>query len=508
MDFYDGKHWDDTVGSLTASEWNPAYGYYYSWNEDFNRRTWNLSRIIVDKLVDWLCQKEWKTKIPPELKKDSDGQEDEDSETSEVQQTLENVWIANNRHELTYNLAYQACITGDAFLKLSYDPTFYSPTEGELVIQVLDSRTVMPFWDPHNKRKMVGCRIQYPLKELQGDGKFRTRQYTEIHTADKIVSLVDGQIDNQTDNPLGEMLVVHVPNEPLPYRKYGRSDLEALLLPNKELNEKASDFSEILAYHAAPVTIIKGARVHQLEKGARKVWGGIPKDGDVYNLNLDADLSSSMEYIEMLKKHIHEIGNVPEEALGSLQNVSNTSAAALHIQYQPLIERIQKKHIHYSRGLVKINELILKYYELTGDITLPDELDPAQKYRTEIEWGDALPRDRSIDLADIATEMGLGIESKKGALLRLGDEDPEEKLKEIEEEMKDDAELQFKTAGLAGMVGPNGPGALGQGSAPGGTPQNDVQGAVNASKTNSTTQGAQTSQQAVKKSAQQTQPPK
>ena len=498
MDFYDGKHWDDVVGSVTMSEWNPAYGYYYSWNEDFNRRTWNISKNIVDKLVDWMCQEEWKVKLSHELV-ELTSKSESDTETNPFQEVLENVWEANSRHEFTYDLAYQACIVGDAFIKIAYEPNFYADGVGEIKLTVLDSRTVMPYWDGHNKRKMVGCRIQYPTKEIQSDGSLKSVMYTEIHTEGTIMELIDGELDKSYPNPLGEVLIVHVPNEPLPYRKYGRSDLESLLLPNKEYNEKASDLSEILAYHAAPVTIIKGARVQNLERGARKVWGGIPKDGDVYNLGLTSDTSAALEYLDLLKKHLHETGNVPAESLGAEQAVSNTSAVALHVQYQPLIERITKKRIHFGKALRKINELILKFYEEAGVIEFPSDLSPAKKYKTEITWGDALPRDRSLDLADMSTEIGLGIESKHGALIRLGEESPDMKLQEIEDEQIHDAEVQWQTAGMGSMdPSMGGPG----GAASGGVPQNDVSGAIAASKTNPVTQGNGVAQQAVKNSAQ------
>ena len=495
MDFYDGKHWDDVVGSVTMSEWNPAYGYYYSWNEDFNRRTWNISKAVVDKLVDWMCHNEFKIKLDPELDRLVNNTPDTRDEKDEFQKILENVWEANGRHEFTYDLAYQACITGDAFIKISYEPDFYGNDMGELKLTVLDSRTVLPYWDGHNKRKMIGCRIQYPSKEVQSDGGLKSVMYTEIHTASTIAEYVDGELDKAYANPLGELLIVHVPNEPLPYRKYGRSDLESLLLPNKEYNEKASDLSEILAYHAAPVTIIKGARVQNLERGARKVWGGIPKDGDVYNLGLTSDTSAAVEYLELLKRHLFEMGSVPEETLGAIQQVSNTSAVALHVQYQPLIERVTKKQIHFGKGLRKVNELILKFYEAAGVLDFPEELSPAKKYRTEIVWGDALPRDRSLDLADLSTEIGLGIESKKGGLIRLGEEAPDMKLQEIEDEQVHDAEVQWEMAGMSDMNDS-------PGTASGGMPQNDVQGAVKAAKTNPVVQGSEISQQAVKKSAQ------
>ena len=76
---------------------------------------------------------------------------------------------------------------------------------GELKLTVLDSRTVLPYWDGHNKRKMIGCRIQYPSKEVQSDGGLKSVMYTEIHTASTIAEYVDGELDKAYANPLGEL---------------------------------------------------------------------------------------------------------------------------------------------------------------------------------------------------------------------------------------------------------------------------------------------------------------
>lgn len=495
MDFYRGKHWEEQ-GEWS---WTPAFGNYQGYTqEEFNRRRWNHAANIVDKLVSFLVKESWAVKLPEELE-----------DTPGIQETLDAVWHANERDRFAYDMAYMGCITGDCFIKVSYDEDFYAKGVGELKFDVLDSRTVLPFFDGMDRNKLVGCRIQYPTYELQEDGSKQKVMYTEVHTEGSIITLLDGEVENVSPNPLGELLVIHIKNEPLPFERFGRSDLEDLILPQKEYNEKISDLSEILAYHAAPVTIIKGARIQQLEKGARKVWGGIPKEGDVYNLNLEADLTSSLQYLEALKKHLSETGSVPEEALGALQNVSNTSGAALHIQYQPLVERIKKKQICYSQGLYKVNELVLKFYEAVDALDLPEDVPPAHKYKTTIQWGDALPRDRSIDLADMSTEMGLGIESKRGALKRLGEENPDAKLEEIKEEALEQAEMDFMTFGLGQYGVPEAGGEQQEGppgTAPGAEagPQNNVEGAIKAAKTNPAVQGNQTSVNAVKRSAQET----
>lgn len=492
MNFYKNRHWEET------GEVNPAYGNRDLLTEEFNRRTWNHASNILDKLVSFLVKEPWSTKLPEELDSNQD-----------VQSVLDTVWEANEREEFSYRMAYMGCITGDCFIKVSYDEDFYADGVGELRFEVLDSRTVIPFWDAKDRTKLIGCRIQYPINEIREDGSTEQVMYKEIHTESTIVTMLDDEIDTVMPNPLGEMLVVHIKNEPLPFERFGRSDLEGLITLSKEFNEKISDLSEILAYHAAPITVVKGARIQQLERGAKKVWGGIPKDGDVFNLNLEADLSSSLEYVDRLRTMISETGSVPEEALSNLQNISNTSGSSLQLQYQPIVDRVMKKQVCYGIGLKQLNRIILRFYEAVGVLDLPEDVSPAKKYKTSIQWGQALPRDRSIDLADISTEMGLGIESKKGALKRLGEENPDAKLEEVQEELLEDAQLDFMTAGLQGFGDPEaGPDTMG---GPPGTktgandgPQNDVSGAVKAAKTNPVTQGRNTSIQAVKKSAQET----
>lgn len=127
-----------------------------------------------------------------------------------------------------------------------------------------------------------------------------------------------------------------------------------------ELNLKSSDVSEIIEYHSAPVTLVYGARVGQLEKGANKVWGGLPKDAKVENLTLDSDLQASKDYIASVKTAMHEIGGVPEGALGKDLAISNTSGVALQLMMMPLIERIEQKRALTKECLEKVNKLIIK----------------------------------------------------------------------------------------------------------------------------------------------------
>jgi hypothetical protein len=224
---------------------------------------------------------------------------------------------------------------------------------------------------------------------------------------------------------------------------------------NRELNEKMTEISDIINYHAAPVTIITGAKASQLERGPKKVWAGLPKEAQVFNLESRGEMSGAIEYVQMIKRAMHEITGVPETALGQFQPVSNTSGVALAIQYQPLMNRYQMKKIHFTQGLERLNEIIIKtcavfvpelliYNPSQSAMPEPDmltQLDPndPNTYKTTIHWPDPLPVDALIKLNEVQAKMALGIESKKGALRALGEEFPNEKMIEVFEELRDDA---------------------------------------------------------------------
>jgi hypothetical protein len=219
-------------------------------------------------------------------------------------------------------------------------------------------------------------------------------------------------------------------------------------------------WSDIIDYHGAPVTIVKGAKVANLEKGPRRVWGGIPVNGDVYNLEMAADPVLFETYLNRVKMTMHELTGVPEAALGQMQPISNTSGVALSIMYQPLMIKYNIKIASYGWGLKRINELIIRTLALkepsmlvfdpqtSGQLELEPDQYPALNfndpitYETTVHWPPPLPVDILIKLNEIQVKMSLGLMSKEGALRELGEEFPYEVLEEIFQEQQRDLEMQ------------------------------------------------------------------
>ena len=407
-----------------------------------------------------------------------------------VPDRLERVWeIDNNKQRVLLEMAQTGGITGDCFVKIAYEEAWEDSIgrfhPGRVRVLPLNPAFCFPEFHPHDRSRLLRFKQKYRFWGTSLEGTRQVYTYTEILTDDIIEEYVNDELIDSRPNPLGQIPVVHIPNIPVSGSPWGLSDAHDIITINRSYNEIATDIADIVNYHAAPVTVVVGAKLEGMEKGAKKVWGGLPKDAQVFNLEGgSAGLSGAMEYMQMLKTSMHELMNIPEAALGQIQPISNTSGVALSIQYQPLMNRWSQKVSQYGRGLEEINQLILlnlavkepetfSYNPETdgpikeGQVAQLDPNDPLT-YVTYAQFPNPLPLDKLILLNELQTKMSLGLESKEGALRALGEEFPEEKLQEIRAELIADAEadgaltlirtqIQKEIMDLTGMMpGPEG----------------------------------------------------
>ena len=72
------------------------------------------------------------------------------------------------------------------------------------------------------------------------------------------------------------------------------------------------------------------------------------------------------------------------------------------------------------------------------------ELDPASpvSYRTYVDWPSPMPIDRLLKINEIQALMAMNLESRRGALRDLGVQFPDQKIREIFEEVMEDTKEQ------------------------------------------------------------------
>lgn len=377
---------------------------------------------------------------------------------------LKKVWeVDNDKERILWEMGQQGGVSGDVFVKVAWEPEWEDSVgnvhPGRVRILVLNPAYCFPEWHPHDRERLMRFKLKYRFWGTAPEGTRQVFTYTEILTDDWIEEYVNDELIDQRPNPLGLIPVTHISNIFISGSPWGLADVANIISLNREYNEKAAEISDILNYHAAPVTIITGGKATNLEKGYKKVWS-LPNDkAKVFNLEGGFEaLGPAMDFLERVKAAMHEMTGVPETALGQMQPISNTSGVALAIQYTPMMQRYHMKTMTYGHGLRKINEHILKtlfyfqpasvYYDPTTEGPLddgqPPYVDPNDPltYQTVIHWPPPLPVDTLIKLNEIQMKMALGLESKRGALGDLGEEFPDVKLQEIFEELVEDNKMQ------------------------------------------------------------------
>jgi len=378
-----------------------------------------------------------------------------------IPDVLKRVWeIDNDKHGVMWEMGQQGGVSGDCFVKVAYEEAWVDSVNrahpGRVRILPLNSSFCFPEFHPHDRKRLIRFKLKYRFWGTSLEGTRQVYTYTEILTDDRIEEYINDELIDSRENPIGVVPIIHIPNVRVSGSPWGLSDCHDIIVLNRNYNEVATDIADIVNYHAAPVTVITGAKASSLEKGPKKVWGGLPKDAQVFNLEGGGQgLQGAMDYLKIIKTAMHEMVGVPESALGQVQPVSNTSGVALAIQFQPLMNRYQQKIVTYGEGLERINELVLQTLafkepevftyspEMNGPIKpnqLPVlDLTSPVTYETVIHFPPPLPLDKLIVLTEIESKMRIGLESREGALRQLGEEFPDEKLEEIRAELIADA---------------------------------------------------------------------
>ena len=443
--------------------WAMYLGHHWSYRREVGetQMVYNYFRAFTDYLVNFSFSRGVQYRSPKETE-------------AIVPDLLKRVWeVDNNKHGVLWEMGQQGGVSGDCFIKVAYEEGWQDTSgkihPGRVRILPLNSSFCFPEFHPHDRNRLIRFKLKYRFWGTSLEGTRQVYTYTEILTDESIEEYINDEMIDSRPNPLGIIPVVHIPNVLISGSPWGLSDCHDIIVLNRNYNEVATDVADIINYHAAPVTVITGAKASNLEKGPKKVWGGLPKDAQVFNLEGGGSgLAGAIQYLQVVKAAMHEMVGIPESALGQVQPISNTSGVALSIQYQPLMNRYQQKIVQYGKGLEQVNSLILRTLAVKepetftwnpnfngpikpGQYPVLDPMDPLT-YQTFVHFPQPLPLDKLIVLNEIQTKMGMGLESREGALRALGEEFPNEKLEEIRTELIEDAKSDGAINLLKGQI--------------------------------------------------------
>jgi hypothetical protein len=421
--FYEGEHWRAFNDTLLS------FNYIAAFINKIN------TFLVGDKPITFKVTAYDNTTVSPEVE-------------SKLEGIIERVWNKNKKMQVVKGLLQCGSVTGDVWCLVEYDKTKkYS------ILNILDSRQCFPVFKHGDITNMESFTVRMPL--LENDKKYKV--FVKSFTKDVIKTWYQKDTTNnettekfepsEETNTYGYIPLVHIQNSLNSKGYFGYSDARDILKINKLYNEKAQEMNNIIDYYGTPTTVITGANARGLVKQLGNIWSGLPPEANVFNLSLGEDLSGFIQYMkEILKTGMHEIGDVPENALGKIQAISNTSAAALQITYQPLIQQAGNKALMYGDGISEINTMILDQERRMGGNTSVSEKE-IDTFVISPVWTYGLPYDRLSDLQQAQIESQLKISSRSAIMNRLGVKDVPSALDEIDEDL-----LRLKELDLNGIM--------------------------------------------------------
>lgn len=361
-------------------------------------------------------------------------------------------WNKNKRLPLSYQMIQMGSVTGDTFMIPTWDSK-----DKYVKWSVCDSRFCLPTFKDGGIEELVRFKVRQPLKA--NDNKYVLKVWD--YTPEKILIYFLKTTDiNDTikyelqtyENPLNFVPVVHIQNTPIANEYYGQSDLADILKLNKTYNELNQNLRSIIEYHSAPTTIVKGATLTSAIKKIGNIWSGFPVDSEISNLGLDVDLTSMTNYMKELKTSMHELSDVPENMLGKLQAISNTSAAALMMTYQPIVQRANYKWMQYGKGIEEMNNITIAFiraYDVNNPIL--KKLDQLSKntdifereFYVEPVFGYGFAHDKTNELINATSELNLGLNTKRNIMNSMGIRNTQEVMKDIQAEKIEQAKLDY-----------------------------------------------------------------
>lgn len=424
--------------------------------------TMNYCTRIVDIHADFLMKDGFGIVIPD----DPESKDFEPATLDFLANALNRVWEQNDKIALCMEMAQMAGVTGDCFMRVSLDnDSIMSPYPR---IEVIPSNYVFPtFSGPHGpaQRKLESVLIAYPIYEdaivdnlMRGFSRNESPNsfdeptqnvawHVERWFSDRVVYYHDDGRTETKENPLGVIPIVHIPNYLIAGEFFGRSDLSFVIPLQRELNEKATDVSDVINYHGSPVTIVKGIKVSHLEKGANRTWS-IPEHASVENLALNGELDASLNYLGQVRRAMFEIAGIPEQVISPTHQYQ--SAVSGSLAYSSMINTRKAKIASFSRGITEVNALIVRVLRIIdeGFATLAQQQTDRHLYNTKIVFGEALPRNESIELEQAERRLKIGITSKRYEMEKMGLSRPEidKIMSDIDKEQESMLELQRKIA--------------------------------------------------------------
>lgn len=347
--------------------------------------------------------------IAPESAESNDlpAEDTDASTTSPLETWIADAWKDNGDAGLLQDFFLYGCMMGHVYARI------LPPKDGEdyPAVLALNPSTCITFWRADDLRTVLWHEICYTTDRKYRIDFVNEKEFPEGGNQWGIYTWV---YEGNAWKPFVKPEAWAFPYPPIvawqhlrdPRRYYGKSHIIASGL-NDSVNKVASDIKQILRFHSSPRTIGKGVAAKDVETTSIDSFFTIPKEADVFNLEMQSDLKSSLEFHELLRDaHADEMRVVRMK--GGVEAFKGITNFGLRVAFMKMQAQNTQLHRNYERALILITRAMLAVGSKQADVKL------------DIEWPDALPVSDTEETTVAQQQHDLGVVSKQTISQRLG----------------------------------------------------------------------------------------
>lgn len=482
-EYYDGKQHKDESGNLVR--WDeltqpPELDYMPT------RFPTNYFRSFISKKARWQMSGKHSIHVPRKqiddpLDKLEEGyepsaeQQKENERADQLEELLNQLWRENKMRARLLQAARDRLIADRVVCKIIYDPIqgrmrwiwrpdyefipVYSDDDFEDLIGAyfITHRKVEEDGEDVDAIKLQAYRMHegeaylheaiYKTQDLSLFEELVPSKDVEQEVSAGSVKLDDGK----KYMPMGlEFIpVVQVPVDDLLGGIVGDSEIEDLRVLNDILNKLNEDSVDAMLFEMFPITAVLNtspgvADKMELAPGAIVEARG-DRDGVIPEIRkVESGFrwrEAHKETFNRIKSSMHEISSLPQ-VVPQEMNFGGMNAEALRLLFQDIIADTEEHWLSWGYALAELHEKTIKYMKArTSDSAFiydKDVVRGIEEYETTVNFQLPLPDNRR-DLVDLLiAEVASELESKKGAMERLGVDNVQAKMKEIQNEKLED----------------------------------------------------------------------
>lgn len=433
----------------------------------------NLTREWADMMAGYLWG-QWNDQVvgfSVERRKQESGSiaEAEERRCQAMEDVLRNQWLLNGNDAHADGAATDTMVYGGTVLKTYWDNTEREPGR-RLKDEWIAPDIFLPRWHPMDVNRLIEVIVAYTISRQDAKDIFNLSEIQvasipedpivwEKWTDQRFILKVEDITIEDKKNPVGWIPYTYIPRRRSKadlYGYYGLSTLEDTMAMQDEVNARAADIGDGVAYSSHPIrVVVHYTGTEDLEVGPDALWnlgfgfGG--REPKAYTLDTKTNYKEAMEYVSQVEHMGRSAAHLPSIAFGEDEG-SQRSGTTLLIRFLPLTQEIRRTRLYWDDGLrrkaMSTLRLAARHMEEVGY-----ELKDVDDRIIGVDFAPILPKDVSEKINEWAIRIEGGFGTPEEAYRDIGHSQPKEAAEQALEYQRQVARVENITKGVQSVAG-------------------------------------------------------